>query len=219
MKPNLIHATFIGVALISSTSAFGQQEPQTKGFYLEGSIGRSDFDLKDPINWTVEDKDTSWSGVIGYDFTENLALEGGYRSLGKATAAAAGAFNGTLYGRSLVGTGSLSLSADAKGWTLGPRVNVPLNDKFSLFGRAGIFNWETEAKVAISAAYTWGGTAYAGNASASKTYTGTDGYWGFGANYQATPLVGVGVGFTEFKFGGDIDHKVRSLDLNLKFKF
>ena len=219
MKLISTSAALISVALLGSTSAFAQQEPQTKSFYFEGSLGQSDFNLKNTTGWTIDDKDTSWGGMIGYDFTENFAIEGGYRTLGKATGNVTGTLNGTLYGRPFVGTGTLSASGDAQGWLFGPRVNLPINDKFSLSGRAGIFHWESEVKATLNAAYTWGGTAYAGSSTASKKYTGTDGYWGIGANYQVTPQVGVGVGFTEFKIGDDIDTKVRSFDLNFKFKF
>lgn len=215
-------AAALALSLVAGQAAAQKQAPapaSAKGFYVEGTVGRSTFDIANTTGWAVSNRDTNYGLMLGYDFNENVALEGGYRYLGEATAKGTGNFTGKVYGRTFTGTGNLTASGDSRGWMIGPRFNLPVNDKFSLYGRVGMYRWDADLKVGLSAAYTWDGGTYAANTTTSKTFSKTDPYWGVGGTYQFTPQVAGGLGLSTWRHSGDLDITVRSVELNVKVRF
>lgn len=207
-----------GVAIAAGLLVAGVASAQGAGGFVEGTVGFGKFDLGNTSGWTVDDKDTSWGLTAGYMLNNNFGIEAGYRDLGSASASTSGTVSGTYYGKPFSATGTLNASGDADGWLLGVRLNLPVNDKFSVNARAGLYNWNADVNAVASGSLTYDGTAYAGNVSASKKFSGTDPYYGIGANYNITKQLGVGIGYSRFDLD-DIGVKNDSWDINLQYRF
>lgn len=201
-----------GLLMASVASAQGA------GAFVEGSVGYGKFDLGNTSNWSIDDKDTNWGLSAGYMFNQYLGVEAGYRDLGRATGSISGNLSGTLYGSPATVNGTVNASGDVDGWLLGVRGSLPLSEKFSLNARAGWYRWDADIKATANAVLTWGGVAYPIGSTASKTYSGTDPYYGLGASYSITRNLGVGVGYTKFDLD-DIGVKIDSWDVSLSYRF
>ena len=104
------------------------------GLYIGGSIGSATVD--DTFSGVDLDSDASAYRIVGgYKFGELLGLEIGYQDFGDIDESVT------------VGpvTSITSLSAD--GWTAGATLDLPINNNFSLFGRAGVFFWDADVSV------------------------------------------------------------------------
>ena len=108
---------------------------QDAGFYAGGHIGQSNFRSScDGIagpGVTCDDEDTAWKVLGGYQFNRNLAAEVGYADLGEVSARGPGGTAGAeASALELVGVGML-----------------PLGERFSLYGKAGIYRGEVDGRV------------------------------------------------------------------------
>ena len=104
------------------------------GVHVGASIGTANLDEEfDGLG--IDDSSTSYRLIVGYKFNEYFSLEGGYHDFGDFEQDID--INGVI--------SSVSLTAD--GFTLGATGSVPLNDQFSLFGRAGWFFWAGDAEI------------------------------------------------------------------------
>ena len=128
--------TVAGLAALSNTGVSAQDA----GWYGGANLGRSAATIDDPrINSSLlssgfnsssivdDDRSTGFKVYGGYQINKNFAVEGGYFDLGKfgytATTVPAGTLNGSIKLR--------GLNLDLVGI-------VPLTEKFSAFGRAGL---------------------------------------------------------------------------------
>ena len=148
--------------------SFGRMDT---GLYLGGAGGVSQFRSScNDVPVACDDRDTGWKAFAGYQFTKNLAVEGGYTHLGKISA------NGVLTG--------VAVNADgkAKGWELTAIALFPVYDAFSVYGKLGAF-W-SEVDVAIT------GTIPGFTATTSTTARSTSLTYGAGVKYAFTPNVG-----------------------------
>ena len=83
MLRKAIAAVIAAGALAASASAFaGNVNPQ--GFYVDGNIGWGHVDGDAPSGVESNEGGFAWSANLGYQFTENLALEAGYLSFADA---------------------------------------------------------------------------------------------------------------------------------------
>lgn len=120
----------IAISMVS-TAAMAQD----KGWYVGGAFGQSkakDFcaGVTGP-GVTCDDTDVTLKGMGGYQFTRNVAVEFGLTAAGLAEARGPG------------GTDTLS-AAIAEATAVGI---LPLGDKFSVFGKAGIYTSFVEREV------------------------------------------------------------------------
>jgi hypothetical protein len=99
---------------LAASASFAQTAP---GVYAGLDVGSSKAD-------DYDDRETSFGGFVGYNFNENFALEGGYRSLYDADNVEA-----TQTALSVIGT-------------------LPLSNGFNVFGRLGYNRLAVEAKFA-----------------------------------------------------------------------
>lgn len=207
-------------AAIFGVSLGGNAFANDFGPYVEAAVGSTKFKVDASAGWVVKDTDTSFSIVGGYMLNPNIGVEGGYLSLGKASVSANGAFNGSVNGKSLIVT-SAAVNADAAatGYVLGLRGVLPVNDQFSVSGRVGLYNWSVATKLSVSAAGTYGGTAFSGATSFSDTYTGSDAYFGIGANYKIDKNKSIGAAYTTYRLGGDIKTDATNLDVHFIVNF
>ena len=147
-------------AAIGFFSAQGLAQP-----YLGFSVGQSDTDedvaagLID--SGTVDGKDTGFKLYGGYRVNRHFALEAGYVDLGEV--GYRGTFTGLPVTNGQIETSGLNLSAVGI---------VPIGQSFSLFGKVGLFLWESEA------------TDLTGGAPFRSTADDTDVSFGLGASFD-----------------------------------
>lgn len=188
------------LALSTILGATSVQAADT-GFYLGGSFGQakmSDFSGSDvdavfasvgvTSRSTTDTKDDGWKVFAGYRIMKYLAVEGAYTNLGEASS------------RSVVTApvpGTLNISAEAEAWSLSMLGILPLNDKFSLFGRLGFNTWNVDVKAT-------------GTGSGATTFNyddkGTDVLYGVGASYHFTPNLNLRAEWERYNLdGNDVD--------------
>jgi len=113
----IIMACAITTAILAVNTAYGQ-----KGLYFGGSIGPSYLNKSiTDVDWGAIDlsgNDVSYKLYAGYKLPAFLALEGGYRSLGKIADDIA--------------------EYNSAGWDIGAKADLSLGP-FQIFGKAGAF--------------------------------------------------------------------------------
>ena len=178
-------ATILSVAMASAFAG---------DWYGVGSIGqsktkdsfKSTFDSGLPaggLTSSMDDTDTGYKLQLGYKFTPNWAIEGGYVDLGKLN------YNATYTGPP---AGNASGEVKAHGWNVAGVGTYPLNNQFSLFGKLGVI----DAKIEGSLNDTNGN-----GGSISKTKVKTN--WGLGANYNVSKQWGLRAEWERFSKLGD----------------
>ena len=104
----------------------------------------------------------------------------------------------------LVGGTPIELDASFDGWTAGMNYNRQLSDRWSMQGRAGLFDWSADGHVAEA------GTRLEFDDS------GTDYYAGFSVDYAWTRRSSVGLGYSFFKVG---DSSINLWGFHSEFRF
>jgi OmpA-OmpF porin, OOP family len=161
MKKVLVASAIALSGALAATQASAQA--QDMGFYIGGAIGQAE--LKGacdglPAGTSCDDKDSAWKVLGGYQFNRNLAVELGYANLGEASASLAG----------------VTANVEVTAWDLVAVGSFPIVDKFSVYGKLGMFRSEAE------------GTSNVG-ASADDSETGFT--FGLGLRYDFTRNLGV----------------------------
>lgn len=176
------------------------------GFYATASVGQTRIDdkgLDDLGNMgiSVDDTDTGYSIGLGYEFNKYVALEAGYANLGEASASYADS------------RGSANASVEADGYYLGPKLTLPVTDKFAIFGKMGLFVWKADGRAS--------GTGAFASPTVSASDDGTDLYFGVGMGYDVTDTLSVKAEWTRFRFDGgeSSDTDVDFISAGLVFKF
>jgi len=188
---NIKHLAVATILSVSMASAFAGD------WYAVGSIGQSK--VKDGnkseidsglvsagvtgLSSSLDEKDTGYKLQLGYKFTPNWAIEGGYVDLGKFK------YNATFTG------GGANAEVKASGWNIAGVGTVPINDRFSLFGKLGLI----DAKVKGSVTATGPGGTASGNTSSTKSKAN----WGIGANYGVSKAWGLRAEWERFSKLGD----------------
>lgn len=104
------------------------------GLFVGASFGSSHLD-EDFTGFNIDTDANAYRIVGGFQFGDYLGLEAGYHNFGD--------FAETV---DLGGLTSLT-EVTADGWTLGGTLGLPLNEQFSLYGRAGVFFWDADVEV------------------------------------------------------------------------
>lgn len=185
----------IGMAQ-STMSTMTHMGPEA-GWYVGGSVGQSKIDCSTGgvPGVSCDDSDTAFRVLGGYQFNKYLGAELGYADLGKATISGAG----------------ISASVEAKAWDLVAVGRVPLADKFSLFGKLGMYRADSDLS---------SNTALIPASSDSNT----DVTYGLGAQYDFNKNLGVRAEWQQYKkvggdsTGGEGDVDVMSLGVVYRFK-
>jgi OOP family OmpA-OmpF porin len=102
------------------------------GWYVGGGIGQSKIDIDtSDLNpgTTVDDKDTSFRVFGGYQINRHFAVELGYSQLGEVSGNEPG-FGG--------------FTVESKAWDLVAVGILPVADKFSLLGKVGMYQADTD---------------------------------------------------------------------------
>ena len=193
------------IAISGLVAGVPAAQAQDTGFYAGIGVGRSD--LKDActgVTIPCDDTDTGWKLFGGYQFNKYLGAELGYVDLGRATA------RGTLLGV------AVSATAKAKGWEFLGVGTLPIADKFSAYGKAGLFRWDLD----VSATGVVPGFAPVAVSTSDK---GTDFTFGIGLKYDFTKSIGARVEWQRYKdIGNDATTGKSDVDLlsvGVVFKF
>ncbi len=105
-------------------SSGGGSLQSTNPVYVGGSLGSTSIDSFCDGAVNCDDSDMGWKIFAGYDFSERLAFEVGYNSIGTMT--------------------SSTDKTEITGFELAAIGKMPLNDQIGLFGKAGLFRWEAK---------------------------------------------------------------------------
>ncbi len=138
---------------------------------------------------------------VGYELGKTFALEAGYNYLGKA--------NFT----SITNLGSFSGSRDVSLFNLDVVSKLPLNDRFAILARAGVYYWKTQTE--LPNAITLGTTRFNDN--------GYDFKFGAGVQYDFTSRFAMRGEFERFNGVGKSlsggDAKINQLTVGAVLKF
>jgi hypothetical protein len=119
--------------IILSALIFSNNTQAQKGFYIGGSLGPSFINQVildiDSIQIELQENELSYKFYAGWRMTKFFAFEGGYRNLGKSTQELS----------------SYKLDAKTDGWDFQALGIFPLGP-LDLFGKLGVFFWDSEYK-------------------------------------------------------------------------
>jgi len=104
------------------------------GAYLGASFGSSHLN-EDFSGLNIDTDANAYRIVGGLQFGDYFGIEGGYHNFGDFSE------------RIDFGGFSTLTAVAADGWTLGGTLGLPLNEQFSLYGRAGVFFWDADVEI------------------------------------------------------------------------
>jgi OOP family OmpA-OmpF porin len=162
---------------------------QDNGPFIGASIGSAGLD-DDFDGLSIDDSGTAYRIVAGWRFNEHFALEGGYHNFGD--------FEQTF----VVDGEELNVALSADGFTLGAVGNIPLSERFSLMGRAGMFFWDGNADI---------------NNVSQATPEDSNLFFGAGLNFQLSQKVQLTGDWTRYDLA-DTASNVFSVGLQYRFR-
>jgi OOP family OmpA-OmpF porin len=170
---------------------------QDAGFYLGGQLGTGNSsDACRGITGTCDDTDTAYKLLGGYQVNRNWAWELAYAYLGDVTAD----------GTSDRG-GAVRFEATKKALDFSGIATLPLNERFGVFARLGIYRSQTERR----------GSGVSTGADHNSSFT-----WGFGARFELWRAMAVRAEWQHYPdIGGDNSgtDDVNLLTLGLLMRF
>ncbi|MDX1570959.1 MAG: outer membrane beta-barrel protein [Xanthomonadales bacterium] len=174
----------VGLVIALTVFGSGAFAASKGGFYVSGAIGSADAD--DRIgSVAVDDSDTGYQLLLGFDIFSHFSIEGGYVDFGEAEAS--------------VPTLGLRTRAETDGAVIGSRYQYEFADHVFFQARAGVFLWDIEANAASGANIV------------SVNNDGTDLYYGLGVRYDFDDHWGGSVDWTRHEADLDIDFFAVSL--------
>ncbi|HSA88317.1 MAG TPA: outer membrane beta-barrel protein [Burkholderiales bacterium] len=197
----LLLAGMIGGAMAASSPAALAQAPGDMGWYVGAAIGQTEVNLDCTGTTACDDKDSSWKIFAGYQFNRNFAVEFGYTDLGEATASTPPI--------GIIPPASVAIESTV--WELVAVGILPLADRFSAYGKLGLYRADTD--VAVN---------FVGLGSVTDSDSNTDLTFGIGVRFDITPHLGVrlewqrysGVAAADFD-EGDVD----AMSLGVAWRF
>ncbi|MGB4344359.1 MAG: OmpA family protein [Moraxellaceae bacterium] len=201
------------VAALTSTAAVS--EDQTKGWYGGFNIGQSRATIDDEriiaellnsglstTSLTNDDRDTGFKIFGAYQFNKNIAIEGGYFDLGE-------------FGYSAVTSppGTLAATMKARGLNVDVVGILPLTEKLSAFGRAGVNYADVKDSFSGSGAVTV--------LAPSPSEKGASYKMGLGLQYDFTRSIGVRAEAERYRLDDAIGNMsdIDLVSLGLVFRF
>jgi len=152
----------LGLMLVLMSAAVAAQD---RGFYIGAHVGQAKAkEFCDGIGGTgiqCEDKDNIWKILGGYQFSRNFAAEIAYSAPAEVTAS----------------LGAARIGVETTIWELVGVGMLPVVDRFSVYGKLGLYRAETEDSNNFGAP--------------TSSETNNDLTFGFGARYDITPRFAV----------------------------
>lgn len=195
---------------------------KTGNYYAGLSLGTATADASDEeleqalaaqgysASATLDDSDTGYRLYLGWQFHEHWAAEVGYANLGELGQEVSATTSDP--------SGFLQALAEeqpllSSGITLGAAAHYPLTSlgmadgdfarKFSVYGRVGLYVWQTEVEYA------------AGGVVVTDDNSGADLYFGVGVDYALTEAFTLGLGFERYNAETAIDF----INLSAQYRF
>ncbi len=178
----------IAVALLALGGMVAAAQATAQGFYVGGSVGKSDFDDGNAVpdlitSGSVDGTDTGYKIYGGYQFNRNFGVEVAWVDLGQAK------YSGTFQGLPVTGG-----TVKTYGFNLSAVGTLPMGSSgFSFFGKAGLYSWEAKASDVT------GGSPFSGK------QNGSDLSYGIGGSYAFTKNLGIRAEWERFKAVDNID--------------
>ena len=147
--------------------------------YLGASLGSTSSEFCTGLNNCGETGNT-WKAYSGVRMGEKIFVEGGY----------------VKFGEQKGNDGSAEVSSKAKGYSTAGVVTYSLNEQIELFGKAGMWWWKNEKKLANT----------------TTKAEGSDLLLGVGANYNLGDNMGVRAEWERYQMSSD-DSAKQALDL------
>ncbi len=119
------------LALLASAAA----NADPAGFHLGTAVGRALLDEQFDDGTRIDTDSTAFRLTLGYRFGEYLGLEAGYHRFGDFRQDA------------IVDGIPAEVSIGADGFTAAVTGRLPLGERFSVLGRAGLFFWNGTAQI------------------------------------------------------------------------
>ncbi|MGD2119250.1 MAG: outer membrane beta-barrel protein [Chromatiales bacterium] len=142
---------------------------------------------------SLDEEDTGYKIFAGYNFNENIALEGFYVDLGEATLTGNNGDTFVLGGTTYAFTvNNARVSSEGTAFGVGGKFTYPFNETFNVFGKLGLAFWDIDGTVSGS-----------GLATSSVDDDGTDAYFGVGAGLKFADSWEVRAEAERYDFGGD----------------
>lgn len=164
---------------------FGKAETQISDTSVSRFFDRTGFDRSDV---SIGDDDNAQAFLLGYHFSDNMAVEASYRDLGSRSLT----YNGPNGSRSLFETNAGNIYPETgKGFTLGAIASWPLAPRWKLSGKLGIMRWESD-------------TQQSNGVLLGRQGADGSGLWyGVETSYMITPSIQSYLGFTRFNLDRD----------------
>ncbi len=209
--------------LILATASITSMATEVGGTYVTAGamkISTDELDeLKSISGISVDDKDSAVSFVVGYQFDKNIAFEAGviseYDVSASATTASGSAATGTLDGKSYSIPAATTFTLSAKfdtGYTLGTKFSSSINESFDMYGKVGMYFWESDLVLSSDNAIRYDGSDYTNVTLATED--GSDVYYGIGGSYKVDPTTSINADYMKIKAAGaDAD----SIGLSVSF--
>lgn len=212
-------AVLVSAGILSGFPALvhAQQPMVERGWYGGVAIGSTWVKMDDgalpmagsTASSLAKDESASVFGLgVGYDFSRNWALEGGYTKNGKFSARRTSTA-GT--------TGTFGAQSDGSAWYLSGLGKWPVNPQLYLFGKLGIA--ATTVKTTLD---TTGAFALPAGTSTSRKKSETNLLWGLGAGYDFNRSFGLRLDYTQIANAGDAstgERDIHAVTAALKFRF
>lgn len=166
----------VAVALLSAVVALPAYADS--GTYAGIKVGSNDVGF----NTLSDSTDTAYGVLLGYQYNRNFAIEGEYTDLGKFSTAAGVTGKSDVWGLSALGI-------------------MPLQNRFSVYGKLGVARSNTTTSTAT------------GERRTAATY-------GLGGQYDATPMIGLRLSWERYgvrMIGQDANDNLYSLAAAFRF--
>lgn len=125
-------------ALVACTLSLLSAGAGAQTYFIGGGLGQSDFDRSVASNLVtsgdIDTKDGAFKAFGGGFFGRRFGAELSYVDLGEAR------YSGDFFGTPVT-DGKVALW----GWNVAALYDIPITERFSLFGKLGVFLWESEA--------------------------------------------------------------------------
>jgi OOP family OmpA-OmpF porin len=179
----------------AGTHGFAQTPTTNTGFYggLGAGAGRTDLNHSG-ITGSTDKKDGVWKLFGGYQINRNIAVEGGYVDMGKASVAGSQGF----------------ASAESNAWQIGAVGSLPLSQQFALTGKLGVARTSTDSNGSVN------GVAF------GNTQHNTAPTYGLGMRYDLSQTVALRGDWDRYRiqsgaFGGKSDSDLFTVGAQFKF--
>jgi len=186
LKKATMAALLAASGLVVSSASMAQGNPADAGFYIGGHFGQSD--IKE-----LDETDTSFKIIGGYQFNRNIAAEIGYIDFGSVSISGPG------------GTATFK----SKAFELVGVASLPVANNFSIYGKFGFYRADSDVNFNIPAL---GGTGAASESNTDVTY-------GVGVRYDFSRNLGVRGEWQRYGDVGDGATDVDVLSVGVIWKF